>query len=111
MKTIADSSPESFVIVPKDGSQVVVGFHSNEVAQCIVVQESSHVLINSENKNDLNQRLLTAKGFKNDKDFLKAIEVLENLKSLIEKNNPAENNNNHEIIDLLEQSKIHKKNK
>lgn len=50
MKTIADSSPESFVIVPKDGSQVVVGFHSNEVAQCIVVQESSHVLINSENK-------------------------------------------------------------
>ncbi len=75
------------------------------------IENTTQTDINSENKNDLNQRLLTAKGFKNDKDFLKAIEVLENLKSLIEKNNPAENNNNHEIIDLLEQSKIHKKNK
>jgi len=76
-----------------------------------IIENTTQTDIYSENKNDLNQRLLTAKGFKNDKDFLKAIEVLENLKSLIEKNNPAENNNNHEIIDLLVQSKIHKKNK
>lgn len=48
MKTIADSASESFVNVPKDGSQVVVGFHSNTVAQCIVVQESEKILINTE---------------------------------------------------------------
>lgn len=52
MKTIADSASESFVNVPKDGSQVVVGFHSNEVAQCLVVQESSEILINTENRTD-----------------------------------------------------------
>ena len=47
MKTIVDGGPESFVIVPKEGTKVVVGFHSNTVAQCIVVQESDKVLINS----------------------------------------------------------------
>ena len=48
MKTIADNALESFVIVPKDGSQVVVGFHSNTVAQCLVVKESQKILINTE---------------------------------------------------------------
>jgi len=48
MKTITDNTLESFTIVPKDGSQVVVGFHSNEVAQCLVVQESEKILINTE---------------------------------------------------------------
>jgi hypothetical protein len=55
--------------------------------------------------------LITAKEFKKDKDFPKAIEVLENIKSLIENSKEQENINDHEIIDLLEQSKIHKKNK
>ena len=49
MKVIADGSPESFIIVPKEGTKVVVGFHSNVVGQCLFVQESEKVLINTEN--------------------------------------------------------------
>ena len=52
MKVIANSASESFVNVPKDASQVVVGFHSNTTAQCLVVQESSEILINTENRTD-----------------------------------------------------------
>lgn len=48
MKSIADNALESFIIVPKDGSKVVVAFHSNTVAQCLVVQESDKILINTE---------------------------------------------------------------
>ena len=48
MKTISDNVLESFIIVPKDGSKVVVGFHSNTVAQCLIVQESDKILINTE---------------------------------------------------------------
>lgn len=48
MKTIADNALESFIIVPKDASKVVVGFHSNTVAQCLIVQESEKILINTE---------------------------------------------------------------
>jgi hypothetical protein len=49
MKVIADGSPESFVIIPKEGTKVVVGFHSNTVGQCLFVQESEKVLINTVN--------------------------------------------------------------
>lgn len=52
MKVIADGSLESFVIIPKEGTKVVVGFHSNVVGQCLFVQESEKVLINSKNKTD-----------------------------------------------------------
>ena len=47
MKTIVDGGPETFVIVPKEGTKVVVGFHSNTVGQCLIVQESDKVLINT----------------------------------------------------------------
>lgn len=64
MKAIANNALESFVIVPKEGTNVVVGFHSNEVAQCLVVQESDKILINTEtiesisnNKTDTIQEL------------------------------------------------------
>lgn len=47
MKTIADSGDETFTLVPKEGSFVVVDFHSYTTAQCIAVQQSDEVLINS----------------------------------------------------------------
>jgi hypothetical protein len=47
MKSIVDGSAEAFVIVPKEGSKVVVGFHSNTVGQCLMVQEAEKILINS----------------------------------------------------------------
>lgn len=47
MKAIVDGNLESFVIVPKEGTKVVVGFHSNTVGQCVMVQEADKVLINS----------------------------------------------------------------
>lgn len=52
MKSIVDGGPEAFVIVPKEGTKVVVGFHSNTVGQCLIVQEAAKVLINTENKTD-----------------------------------------------------------
>ena len=36
------------LIVPKEGSKVVVGFHSNTVGQCLVVQQADKVLINTD---------------------------------------------------------------
>ena len=50
MKVIVDSGPEAFIIIPKEGTQVVVGFHSNTVGQCLVVKEAAKILINSSSK-------------------------------------------------------------
>lgn len=50
MKVIVDSGPEAFIIIPKDGTKVVVGFHSNTVGQCLVVQEADKVLMNTNSK-------------------------------------------------------------
>ena len=52
MKTIADNAQESIVIVPKEGTQVVVAFHSNTVGQCVIVKESSDIFLNTENKKE-----------------------------------------------------------
>lgn len=48
MKTITDGGNESFTIVPKEGSFVAVDFDSYTTAQCISVQQSEEVLINSD---------------------------------------------------------------
>jgi len=50
MKVIVDGTAEAIVIVPKEGTKVVVGFHSNTVGQCLKVQEADKVLINSRSK-------------------------------------------------------------
>lgn len=47
MKSIVDAGPETFVIVPKEGSKVVVGFHSKTVGQCLVVQQAAKIIINT----------------------------------------------------------------
>lgn len=50
MKTIEDSFLEALIVIPEEGSQVIVAFHSNTVGQCLVVKKAEKIIINSNSK-------------------------------------------------------------
>ena len=48
MKVIEDGTNESFIIIPKDNTFVVVAFHNDTTAQCVKVQLSDEIIVNTE---------------------------------------------------------------